>query len=125
MEAIRKRALLAWLLCLCGALAACLWIRTGAPVDSFARLESAAADGAVVTVDRGHAHDPARVPQSAPIEASESEEQCAEDGEARDDSRLAVAGPHGGLLIVARHEDRTAPRNPCTSQHNNRGPPLA
>lgn len=125
MDVIRRRALLAWVCCLWGALAACLWIRTGAPVESFARLEAAAVDGPIVTADHGHAHDPAREPHGTPIEASESEE-CGEDGDVGEELRhVQLLGEPRRVVLLAGHADRATPRDPCVSQHNNRGPPRA
>jgi hypothetical protein len=125
VDVIRKRALLAWVCCLWGALAACFWIRTGAPVESFARLEAAAVDGPVVTTDHGHAHDPAREPHSTPIEASESEE-CGEDGDVGEEQRhLQLASAPKRFVLLGGDVDCATPRDPCISQHNNRGPPRA
>ena len=125
MDALRKRAGWAWLWCLWGALAACLWIRTAAPVDSFARLESAAVDGPVVTTDRGHAHDPARQPHGTPMETSESEEQLGDDG---DLDGHALGWVQHLAWQHLQHEgcgEIGFRRDPCVAQRHNRGPPIA
>lgn len=126
LQAVRQRAFAAWVCCLWGALAACLWVRTGAPVESFDRLEAAAMYGSIAATDHGHAHDPARVPQGSPVEASESEEQTPEDAEARDEPRApALGGPNKRLVAAQRDDDCATPRDASTSQRHNRGPPRA
>lgn len=122
---IRKRAFAAWV-CLWGALAACLWIGSSTPVDSFEQLETAAHDGAVVAIDHGHVHDPARAPHGTPVEASESEESCGEDGDVGEDPRhLAFVAAPRRVVVLAGTEDCATTRDPCISQHQGRGPPRA
>ena len=91
------------------------------------RAVESALDQCVVTSDRGHDHDPAREPPGTPLEASESEEQCGEDGEGREEPRTLTVreGANKRVVPAPRHEERATPRDPCTSQRNNRGPPVA
>jgi len=125
MNALRERAGWAWLCCLWGALAACLWIRTAAPVDGYAPLEASAIDGPVVTSDRGHEHDPARQPPGAPMETSESEEQVGDDGEFDRETYALVHREQQQQLARSGHEQIACLRDPCVAQRHNRGPPLA
>jgi hypothetical protein len=106
-------------------LAACLWIRTAAPVDSFARLEAAAHDGPVVTTDRGHFHDPARQPHGTPMETSESEEQVGDDGDFDRESHAWVQHEAWQHLPCSDSDQFGFRRDPCVAQRQNRGPPVA
>jgi hypothetical protein len=124
VDARRTRPGWAWLCCLWGAMAACLVLRSAAPVDSFARLGHAAIDGPVITSDRGHAHDPVREPPGAPVETSESEEQVADDGDFDRDAYSVVHRGQLQQLTRSGHEQVALLRDPCVAQRHNRGPPV-
>ena len=115
--------------CLWAALAAWLWVGAAAPLDGLSRLAAAAhgSEGhALVSADRGHAHDPAREPRVGLADASESEEELGDDGEAEHDARLvAVHDAPTQRLAQSAVEQSACPRDPSVAQRHNRGPPRA
>ena len=123
-----RKASLSLMGCLWTALAAWLWLGAAAPLDGLTRLAAAAHgdDGhALVSADRGHAHDPARQPSTGMAESESSEEELGDDGEV--DHDVGPLALHAARLRVSQScvTQSACPRDPSVAQRHNRGPPRA